>query len=347
MFTFTLKIVELAKDTPDVVTIFFKQPALKKIKYISGQYLTLVVRVNGRKYIRPYSFSSSPDIDAHLAITIKRVPGGIVSNYLYDYAQVGELQEVMPPMGGFIYQPDINNASHVMLWGAGSGITPLMSILKTVLKKTSDIKVSLFYCNRDADHTIFKNELAELKKAYLARFNLYNFYTRVTEDAYLRDFVAGRIDELKIMNIFSYESELEKTIHYICGPDGLKQTVKNALAVLKILPANIFTEEFEVAIDPQKFDDVETREVTVINAGIKYHIKVAKGTSILNAALDHGIDMSYSCQTGTCLLCKAKIITGKLKLIGIDRLPEGLEPDDCLLCCSYPYSEDIEILTLN
>lgn len=347
MVTFTIKIVELVKDTPDVLTIFFKQPGLKKIKYASGQYLTLVVRINGRKYIRPYSFSSSPDIDAHLAITIKRVPGGLVSNYLFDHTQVGEMMEVMPPMGDFIYQPDMHDANHIMLWGAGSGITPLMSILKTVLIKTPHKKVSLFYCNRDPNHTIFKNELLELSKVYPERFNIYNFYTRIPEVVYLQYFIAGRIDETKIKGILSETIGLEETVHYICGPDGLKQTVKNALTSLNVSPTNIYTEEFAVFIDPKKFDDVETREVTVQNSGVDYCIEVTKGTSILNAALDYGIDLPYSCQTGTCMLCKAKLINGKIKLIGIDKLPQGLNSDDCLLCCSYPYTDDIEILTTN
>jgi len=346
MVTFTLNIVNIQKDTPDVVTIFFKQPGLKKIKYLSGQYLTLVVRINNRKYIRPYSFSSAPNLDQHLAITIKRIPNGIVSNYLFDHVKVGDVIEVLPPMGDFIFHPDIHPSKHIMLWGAGSGITPLMSILKTALFNTSE-NVSLFYCNRNPEHTIFYNELCELEAKYADRFKIHNFYTRIPEDVYLHYFIAGRIDEAKIVDILSENTDLEHTVHYICGPDGLKQTVRNALSTLNITQANIYTEEFEVFIDAQQFDDVETREVKIINSGVEHRIEVTKGTSILNAALDHGIDMAYSCQTGTCMLCKGKLTSGKVKLIGIDKLPEGLDTGDCLLCCSYPYSNDIEILTIN
>src|SRR4051812_31049076 len=104
---FTLKIIEIIKEVPDVVTIGFKQPGLKKIKYKAGQYITLKVNINGRKYIRPYSLSSAPNIDANLEITLKRIPGGIVSNYLYDHANVNDLIEVMEPMGDFVF-----NAGH-------------------------------------------------------------------------------------------------------------------------------------------------------------------------------------------------------------------------------------------
>ena len=347
MVTYTLKIVEIERTTPNVVTIFFKQPGLKKIKYLPGQYLTLVVRVNGRKYVRPYSFSSAPDIDQHLAVTIKRIPGGIVSNYLYDHACVDEMLEVMPPMGDFTYQTDINTANHVMLWGAGSGITPLMSILKTVLFKTPNHKVSLFYCNRDPEHTIFAAEIKSLEDKYQDRFKVHNFYTRIPEDIYLHYFIPGRIDELKINAILSKESGLENTVHYICGPDGLKNSVKNALQTLNISPSNIYTEEFEVFIDETLFDDVETRNIILLNGGQEYSVEVTKGKSLLNACLDAGIDLPYSCQTGTCLLCKGKLVSGSLKLIGIDKLPDALNSDDCLLCCSYPYSENIKILTTN
>jgi ring-1,2-phenylacetyl-CoA epoxidase subunit PaaE len=346
MLTFTLKVVDIEKSTPDVITIFLKQPGLKKVKYKAGQYLTLVVRINNRKYIRPYSFSSAPGIDQHLAVTIKRIPGGVVSNYLYDHIKADDVLEVMEPMGDFVFDVNEDSPENIMLWGAGSGITPLMSILKTALISTSDKKITLFYCNRNPEHTIFYKQLTELQDQYSHRFKIHNFYTRIPEDVYLHYFIAGRIDEAKIVNILSENADLEHTAHYICGPDGLKQTVKNALSILKVANANIYTEEFEVFIDAQQFDDIETREVKIINSGVTHCIEVTKGTSILNAALDHGIDMEYSCQTGTCMLCKGKLTSGKVKLIGIDKLPEGLATDDCLLCCSYPYSTDIEILTI-
>jgi len=347
MITFTLKIVEIERGTKDVITIFFKQPGLKKVKYISGQYLTLIVRINGRKFIRPYSFSSAPDIDQHLAVTIKRVFGGIVSNYLYDHAKIDDIIEVIGPMGDFIYHPDSHTLNHIMLWGAGSGITPLMSILKTALIRTSDKKVTLFYCNRNPEHTIFLDELLKFESDHPDRFKIHNFYTRMPEDVYLQYFINGRIDEVKILDILLMDKDIEQTIHYICGPDGLKTNVKNVLKKLSVSPDNIHTEEFEVFIDEKQFDNVETQTVKLIAGGKTMDVEVTKGNSILNSGLDEGIDLPYACQTGTCLLCKGKLLKGKIKLIGIDKLPAGLEKDECLLCCSYPLSEDIEILTTN
>ncbi len=343
---FTLKIVEIQKDTPDVITIFFKQPGLKKVKYKAGQYLTVVVRVNGRKYIRPYSLSSAPNIDSHLAITLKRIPGGIVSNYLYDHAKVDELLEVVEPMGDFVFDPESHDAKldHIMLWGAGTGITPLLSIIKTALHTSPLIKTELFYCNRNPEHTIFKTELATLQQQYPERFTIHYFYTQLPEDIYLNYHIPGRIDDLKIVSVLSQHHNLDSTYHYICGPAGLKETVKSSLQTLNILSQNILSEEFEVLIDPQEFDDIETRAIAFIDGGADTKIEVIKGKSILDAGLDALIDLPYSCQTGTCMLCKAKLVRGKVKVIGVDKMPEGLVDDDCLLCCSYPYTDDVKIL---
>lgn len=345
MTYFTLKISEVIKDVPDVITIKFKQPALRKVKYKAGQYLTLVVRVNGRKYIRPYSFSSAPAVDPYLAITLKRIPGGIVSNYLYDHVKPDDIIEVIEPMGDFIFDAEnTEKLNHIMLWGAGTGITPLMSILKTALQSTGSIKVDLFYCNRNPEHTIFFNELNVLQEGYPQNLSIHYFYTRIPEDIYLNYHIAGRIDSENISALLSKYDNLANVQHYICGPVGLKETVKSSLKKLSIPEKNILSEEFEILIDPQEFDDIETRNITITNAAaIDTIVEVIKGKSILDTGLDQLIDLPYSCQTGTCKLCKAKLLRGKIKVVGVAKMPDGLDKDDCLLCCSYPYSEDVKI----
>jgi ring-1,2-phenylacetyl-CoA epoxidase subunit PaaE len=345
MQLFTLKVTDVARHTPDVVTICFKQPGLKKLKYKPGQYLTLIIRINGRKYARPYSFSSAPNIDQLLEITLKRIPGGVVSNYLYDNVKVADMIEVMEPMGDFVFDID-NNAEvdHIMLWGAGTGITPLLSILKTVLHLSANIKVDLFYCNRDPEHTIFHTELETLQKRHCERFQVHNFYTQVPEDIYLNYHIKGRPDEKKITALLNVFNNLEKTIHFICGPGGLKAAVITSLKNLNISSDHIFSEEFEVLIDPQEFDDIETRNIVISKGTTDNIVEVTKGRSILDAGLDQLIDLPYSCQTGTCMLCKAKLQSGCVKVIGVENSHFVLESDECLLCCSYPYTDDIQIL---
>ena len=344
---FTLKVVNVIKPVADVVTICFKQPGLKKVKYKAGQYLTLVVKIGGRKYIRPYSLSSAPGIDPLLEVTIKRIPGGIVSNYLYDHVKVDDVIEVIEPMGEFVYNPTVDNApKNIMLWGAGSGITPLMSILKTALITAPDSIIHLFYCNRNPEHVIFQQEISRLKQKHPDNLIVWNFYTGIPEDIYLNYQVAGRITDEKIFSILSDSTLLLGAVHYICGPQGLKDTITNVLSKVGTPQQNVYTEEFEVLIDPEQFDDIETQTVKINFAGLEQAVEVIKGKSILDAGLDAGLDLSYSCQTGTCTLCKAKLVHGSVKRIGVEKLPDDITPDECLLCCSYPYTNDIQ-LTVN
>src|SRR6187402_2563553 len=132
MKNYTLKVHSIKRETKDTITLCFKQPGLKKIKYQAGQYLTLSFRINGRKYIRPYYFSSAPSADSFLETTIKRIPNGIFSNYVHDAIRVGDMVEVMEPMGDFVHSHD-ESFNQIYFWGVGSGITPLISIIKEVL----------------------------------------------------------------------------------------------------------------------------------------------------------------------------------------------------------------------
>lgn len=177
MRNYTLKVLEVRKETIDSVTLCFKQPGLKKIKYLAGQYLTLQFRINGRRYIRPYSFSSTPLIDSTLNVTVKRVPGGIVSNYINDIVKVDDVIEVQEPLGDFIFESD-DSIQSVVLWGVGSGITPLFSIIKDLLVNQSLINVYLVYGNKSSSSVIFSEELNKLKQNFFERFKIYNFYSK-------------------------------------------------------------------------------------------------------------------------------------------------------------------------
>jgi ring-1,2-phenylacetyl-CoA epoxidase subunit PaaE len=160
MVNYTLKVISIRKETTDTNTIVFKQPGLKKIKYLAGQYLTLIFKINNRKYIRPYSFSSAPGFDANLEITVKRVPGGVVSNHIIDKLAVGDVVEVIEPMGDFtIHNEFINNNTHIVLWGAGSGITPLFSLAKYALQNSKAQHITLVYGNRSFESVIFDEQL--------------------------------------------------------------------------------------------------------------------------------------------------------------------------------------------
>lgn len=341
MITYTLKIVTIRKETEDTVTVCFKQPALKKVKYQAGQYLTLIFRINGRRYIRPYSFSSCPGVDSLLEITVKRVPNGIVSNHIHDKLKEGDSVETLAPMGDFVYD-ETGNTKQVFLWGVGSGITPLMSIVKHVLH-TTQIKVLLVYGNRNHESTIFGDQLMTMQAQYPNRFEVKHFHTKMKIDYDLPGIMEGRIDQDKALNIIQNQVDGEYTVHYICGPIGLKESVKLALSLSNFVNSKVLSEDFELVRSPKDFEAIHTRNITLKFANQEYELEIIKGKSILESALDAGIELPYSCQTGNCSTCKAKLVKGESKMIGLTKDRDDLLTDEFLICCTHPLSDDVYI----
>jgi ring-1,2-phenylacetyl-CoA epoxidase subunit PaaE len=347
MLSFKLQVEEKRTETSDSVTLCLKQPGLKKVKYLPGQYLTLVFRINKRKYIRPYSFSSSPGVDQHLEITVKRVPGGVVSNHINDFVNVGDQVEVIPPMGDFVFDKETTNIEkHVVLWGAGSGITPLISIARYILYTKIGNKVQLVYGNRNMESVMFRNEILNMEKQFSHNFKTWHFHTQLSIVEGYTNIIEGRISPSIILSVMKQEVDLANTIHYICGPIGLKESVKNTLKTLSVPDENVFSEDFEIVKDAADFENITTQFVEILKEGDFNKIEVTKGHSILTAGLDAMIDLDYSCQTGNCLLCKAKVLRGEIKMIGLKKVPEGLREDECLLCCGYPLSNNVQVSVL-
>lgn len=343
MITYTLKAVEKRQETADTVTLCFKQPALKKIKYKAGQYLTLIFRINGRRYIRPYSFSSSPGIDTYVEVTVKRIAGGVVSNHIIDVVKVGDLIEVMEPMGDFIVDERfIEEEKPIVLWGAGSGITPLFSIARFLLVN-SNCKVTLVYGNRNFEAVIFHQKIRELETLHANKFSTWHFYTQLVVEANNPTLIQGRIKPGKVLSVMNAEGEVSNSIHYICGPAGLKESIKAALKTLHIPDKQIFSEDFELIKDEKDFEDIVTRQVTMTQDGNSSVVEVVKGKSILEAALDALLELPYSCQTGNCSVCKGCLVKGTIKYIGLKKVPETLQKNEYLLCCSYPVSDNVEV----
>jgi len=341
MVNYTLKIVQIRQETADSLTLCFKQPALKKIKYKAGQYLSLIFRINGRRYIRPYSFSSCPNVDSFLEVTVKRVPKGIVSNHIHDQLKEGDSVEVMSPMGDFIYE-NVEPSKQVFLWGVGSGITPLISIAKHVLHNEENVKVHLAYGNRNPEGTIFLTSISQLQSQYPANFEVKHFHTQPSLTAQLPEVIQGRINREKVMDIIG-EVDFLNSIHYICGPIGLKESIKEVLQALKVPESSIFSEDFELIKDPKLFEDIHTQDIRINFNGEDLKLEVIKGKSILEAGLDANIELAYSCQTGNCSTCKGNLLAGEVKMIGLNKERMDLQTNEYLLCCTYPLTENVYI----
>jgi len=345
MINYTLKIAELRKETSDAVTIIFKQPGLKKIKYKAGQYISLIFKINGRRYVRPYSFSSAPGVDKNLEVTVKRVSEGAVSNHILDKINIDDLVEVIEPMGDFVLSDSFCNSSDqrdLILWGAGSGITPLFSILKYVLANYES-KVTLVYGNRNHETIIFHEQLNVLKEVYSDRFFIHHFHTQPTHRPNDSNFINGRINAKKVVDIIKNDNEVKNSFHYICGPSDLKLSIKKVLADLQVSPDDIYSEDFELVKCEKDFEDIVARTVKIVYNSKSFEVEVTKGKSILEAGLDALIEMPYSCQTGNCSVCKGKLVNGVVKQIGPEKSKHALEHDEYLLCCAYPLLDSVEI----
>jgi len=342
MLQFTLKVVDIKQETGDTVTICFKQPGLKKVKYLAGQYLTLVFNIDGRRYFRPYSFSSAPNIDSTLNITIKRVPHGVVSNYIVNHINIGDTVETKEPLGDFTLENNnVPDDSNLFFWGAGSGITPLFSLIKYALHNKLTKHITLVYGNRNQESTIFYQQIDELQKEYPAIFTVKYFNTKAV--AVDLNITQGRIDVQTATAILTESNDLTKTYHFICGPQGLKQSVEEVLQNRNISRDRIIYESFELNLNPEDFEGIITQNVILQKSNEIYTIEVLKGKTILEAGLDAMIDLSYSCQIGTCLLCKAKLLSGAVKMIGPAKNIEKLNQGEYLLCCSLPLTADAKL----
>jgi ring-1,2-phenylacetyl-CoA epoxidase subunit PaaE len=259
------------------------------------------------------------------------------------------LIEVIQPLGSFglgnIPEPTIDK--HIVLWGCGSGITPLISIVKYALNQNICAHITLVYGNKKAETSIFFEEIKLLQQTYLEKFSTWHFFSDSCNDNVSPYINMGRIDPEKVLNIIKHESSLNNTFHYICGPLKMKEIVRDTLNSFNIPEEKIFTEDFEVTRDPKAFEEIYTQTVSLIVNGGKISFEVPRGKSILESGLDQGLELAYSCQIGDCLLCKAKLLNGNIKLIGMTKQSDELLPDERLLCCSFPLTNNVELSVEN
>lgn len=344
-----LNVKNIIKETKDAITIVFDQPA-EKVNYKSGQFLTLITTIDGKEIRRAYSLCSSPFVDEDLAVTVKRVDGGLMSNWLPDNLKVGDTMKIMEPMGVFTTDYDASNKRHLVMFAGGSGITPMMSIIKTMLDQEPNSIASLIYCNRDIDSIIFKEQFDRLQTDFEGRLHVIH----ILDDAPMNwQGHSGLLNHNMLVKIFERIPSWgkENTTYLMCGPEGMMKNVENLLAEQSIPKDTIFKESFvagtidkaEKAVASES-DEIVTREVTVIYDGDEHKFTVEPGNSILETALDLGIDLPYSCQSGLCTACRGKCISGKVKLDEEEGLSESeLSEGFVLTCVGHPLTDDVVI----
>ena len=360
----TLAVVALTQETADTVTIHLERPDREVIASRPGQFLTLILPCGpgGKKERRAYSLSSTPADAPRLSVTVKRVLGGLVSNYLLDTVRVGQQLEVMEPLGNFTLAPSPKAARSLVLIGAGSGITPLMSMLKAVLAGEPNSHVLLIYGNRNEESVIFQKQLAALEVSAGGRLQVEHVYSQPLQPMAPHRHI-GRVNRTMLLRILEQRHQFpaEQADYFLCGPEGLMTEARAALDLLKVPEARIRRESFVAAADtaeaataqPNGHGDVtasaadevkSTRTVTIQYEGSEYLIEVPKGKTILEVALDQDIDLPYSCQAGLCTACRGKCLSGQVHLDEREGLSDSeMKQGYILTCVGHPMTDDVVI----
>jgi ring-1,2-phenylacetyl-CoA epoxidase subunit PaaE len=349
---YKLKVKEIRKETADCVSILFDIPeSLEQLfSFKQGQYITIKKDFNGEQIRRNYSICSSP-LDHELRIAVKKIPNGIFSGYANDFLQKGEELELMPPTGKFFTELSSEHENNYVAFAAGSGITPILSIIKTTLQTESKSNFTLVYGNRNRYSILFKEALEALKNKYMDRFRIIYILSREKTDSEIH---FGRIDEQKCQKILNSTIDPQKiNAFFLCGPEEMIFSVKSYLRSIAINDAKIHFELFNInnsspkikSIASSSKDAVANSKITIMQDGRSFDFLLSyHGNSILNAAMATGADLPFACKKGVCCTCKAKLVEGEVEM---DRV-YGLEPDEIdqgyiLTCQAHPRSEKIVV----
>jgi len=347
-----LPIAKVHNETRDCIAVTFAVPPelQDSFRFQQGQHLTLRALVGDEDLRRSYSICSAVQ-DGSLRVAIKRTQGGAFSTWANEHLKAGHVIEVMPPMGHFNVPLDATQAKNYLAFAAGSGITPILSIVKTTLLTEPHSRFTLFYGNRASSSVIFKNELMELKDTYLERLNIVYVMSREQQDI---DLFNGRITKEKTQQFLQHWIDIaDYDTAFICGPEDMMHGVSEALQEAGMPKPDIKVELFAASIPkhqhkPRALDAQAAQhltEVTVIQDGNAATFTMEKDKeSILDAGLRAGLEMRYSCKGGVCSTCRCKVVDGKVDM-DVNYALEDYEiaRGFVLSCQSFPATDKVVI----
>jgi len=347
----SLPIAKVEKETRDAVAITFAVPdALREaFRHDPGQHLTLKADIGGRDVRRSYSICSAKD-DGVLRIAVKRAPGGVFSNWANESLKAGDSLEVMPPMGHFNVPLDASARHHYVGFAAGSGITPLLSIVASTLAAEPRSHFTLFYGNRASGTVMFREELAALKDRWLDRFNLVHVLSREAQDIEL---LHGRIDRARADALLDRWVPLaEVDAVFVCGPEGMMDAVTAALDARGYPATKVKVERFAASIPKHEHQPARVppeghaqTEVTVVIDGVRKSYTLDRTReNLLDAALANGIELPYSCKGGVCSTCRCRLVEGEVDM-DVNFALEDYEVARgfVLACQSYPATDKVVV----
>ena len=347
-----IEVADVYKETSDCTVITFNIPEnlQEEFNYKQGQYLTLRKTINGEDVRRSYSLCSSP-VDNQWKVAVKQIFGGAFSTYANTELKAGDTLQVMVPAGSFYVEVDPNGKKNYIAFAAGSGITPMLSIIKTHLALEPESTFKLFYLNRTVKSIIFKEEIEQLKNSYLQRFNVFYFLTKEQRDI---EFLNGRFTAEKIQTLTKTFIDISDTADcFICGPEEMIFLIRDELQAAGLPKENIHYELFfsgdknapNAQIAKALEQKVEGTDVTIMDGGKEFHfIMEDEYDNILDGALAAGADLPFACKGGVCSTCKCRIIEGSVEMkinyaLSDHEVASGL----VLSCQSVPTTEKVVV----
>jgi ring-1,2-phenylacetyl-CoA epoxidase subunit PaaE len=334
---FPIKVADIYKDTDECSVITFDVPhnIRHEFSFKQGQHLTLKANIDNQDVRRSYSLCSSP-IDHTWKVAVKKIHGGLFSSYVNDVIKKGDTIEVMPPQGLFFKECQPELAKNYIAFAAGSGITPILSIIKTHLSTEPQSNFKLFYLNKNVKSIIFKEEIEALKNQFMGRFEIYYFLTKEHREIQLFN---GRFTKEKLQTITSRIIDAKGIDEcFICGPESMIFLIRDELIYAGLAKEKIHyelftseqTEEQKQRINKVLEKKVEGTEVTIIDGGKEFHFVMSKEfDNILDGALSAGADLPFACKGGVCSTCRCKVVEGEVDSQWEEVVPPppfGLEP---------------------
>lgn len=342
---YNLTIKDIHKETENSVTLTFDIPENlnNTFSFKAGQYITLKATINGNEVRRDYSICTSPK-SGELTVGIKEVTNGTFSSYANNELKIGDTLDVATPKGRFVFDPNASEIKTIAAFAAGSGITPVISIVKSALKETDNTKVVLVYGNKTTKDTMFLNELLELQHQYNDRLTIKFVFSQANEP----EAIFGRIEKSTVNLIVKNEyKHTSIDAFYLCGPEGMIHTVKDVLTDHGIEENAIHFELFKAA-NPTTVEETSTKsgntEILVIVDDEETSFEMSQNRTILEAAIEEDLDVPYSCQGGICSSCIARLTEGEAtmrqnNILTDSELAEGL----ILTCQAHPTTPKVVV----